>query len=422
MDHSIATASRNILRIKSRRAAHLTYRALQIVAPANPASEIRSILFYPRVETESRLGSILSRLGWYITPGSEADLDIHILTRSGLSLHDAELPECLAEHSAERLSIELHNDRQKIADIAREVDRILLHDAAARTSRITLRNLSKVTILDPEYYSEIEPGNWLRVSEACRVSSEDQSSSNFKRLEERFANTEKAFVFATGPSLDDAYEYEFPDDSLKIICNSIVKDDELLEHIDPDVLTFADPVFHFGPNRYAHTFREDAVKTLREYDCSAVVPARDRSLLTGHHPDLKPQTIGLNTIEEPTPVFPTSDRLEVVGTGNIMTLFMLPVASALADSVYILGADGREENESYFWEHNDSAQYDDELMNSVADAHPSFFRDRIYEDYYDKHVGVLTDMIEFGERRGKEYNTLTHSYVPCLSNRRCDSI
>jgi hypothetical protein len=374
------------------------------------------------VETESRLGSILSRLGWYITPGSEATPDIHIPTRSGLSLQDAELPACLAEYSTERLPIELHDDPEEVADIAADVDRILLHDAAARTSRVTLRHLPKVTILDPEYYSGTESGNWLRVSEACRTDPEDQSSSNFERLEERFADTEKAFVFATGPSLDDAYDYEFPDDSLKIICNSIVKDDELLDHIDPDVLTFADPVFHFGPNRYADTFRRDAVETLKEYDCVAAVPARDRPLLTGHYPNLETQAIGFETVDEPTPVFPTSDRLEVVGTGNIMTLFMLPVASALADSIYILGADGREESESYFWEHNDSAQYDDELMNAVADAHPSFFRDRIYEDYYDQHVEILGNMIEFGERHGKEYNTLTHSYVPCLADRRCDSI
>ena len=115
--------------------------------------------------------------------------------------------------------------------------------------------------------------------------------------------------------------------------------------------------------------------------------------------------------------FPTADALEVTATDNIMTKFMLPVASALADRVRIVGADGRKEEESYFWEHSEVGQYDDELMNTAFKTHPAFFRDRVYTDYYQQHVETLTEMIEYGERQGVEYESVTPSHVPCLDER-----
>jgi hypothetical protein len=97
---------------------------------------------------------------------------------------------------------------------------------------------------------------------------------------------------------------------------------------------------------------------------------------------------------------------------------MLPIASAVTDRVQIIGADGREQDDSYFWEHSEIAQYDDEIMQSAVETHPSFFRDRIYEDYYQKHVETLTNMIEYGEKHGVEYFSLTDSHIPCLSQRQ----
>jgi predicted lipase len=225
-------------------------------------------------------------------------------------------------------------------------------------------------------------------------------------------------VFGTGPSLDDVFDIEIPSGSLSIICNSIVKDKELLDHLQPDVLVFADPVFHFGPSRYADKFRKDVVHTLQEYDCTAVIPKKYHSLFTGNYPELSEQIIGLESISTDEFVLPTHERLEVRGTSNIMTLFMLPIAVSLTEEVRIIGADGRKEDESYFWEHSDTGQYDDELMDTVAETHPAFFRDRIYEDYYEKHVETLTDLIEYSESQGVKINSVTNSYIPCLSERR----
>jgi hypothetical protein len=279
--------------------------------------------------------------------------------------------------------------------------------------------LQKTVLIDPGFYSTREVKEWYRnVSGTLRTSEEQQQGqARFRRLQRQFEGHAEAYVLATGPSLDTVFDHSIPEGALRIICNSIVRNDDLLEYLDPDILTFADPVFHFGPSEYAAQFREDAVETIREYDCWCIVNTPGDALLRSHFPDIADRIIGL-------PVRPDLDRfhtpdassLFVRATGNIMTLLMLPVAASVADRISIVGADGREDNESYFWEHSSAAQYEG-LMNTAVETHPSFFRDRLYEDYYDQHVERLRELIETQEAEGKTYRSITPSYIPVLSER-----
>lgn len=419
MDSAIATASRNVLRIGARRAGHLAYRGLQKIAPGSePGAGVHSVLLYPTVESRSDFDDLRCRLGWYLPPGFADGCEIHVALGPGLDPGDPpDPPDALVPYDTDHLRWVQHR-ADELGTVATGVDAILLWDASCRLSPVPLRNLPRVVPVDPAYYSGVPSWNWLRVSAAARSDGHDPSSEVFGGLERQFAEADEAFVFATGPSLDDAFEFEFPDDALTVVCNSIVRNGDLLDHLDPDVLVFADQVFHFGPTRYARAFREDAAAALREYDCVAIVPSRHRSLFTGHYPDLADSVVGVEPVPCETPIYPSRDRLEVMETGNVMTLFMLPVASALADRVTVVGADGRREDESYFWEHSETAQYGDELMDGVAESHPAFFRDRVYEDYYREHVETLAAMLEDGERRGRTYRSLTPSYVEALSHRR----
>ena len=422
MDNSIATASRNVFRIKRRKYTHYGFRALQKVVGEAADDAANALFLYPRFESAAELGDVLNRLAWYLPePTRRPDLVVRVPADPDVlaGAHDR-TPDAQAAYDTERLPLERVAAGDEAA-AARRADKVLAWDASGVVGSTGIRNLGKVEIVDPAYWSTYPVDTWERLSGALRVPDEDPSAERFAELARSAADYDEAFVFATGPSLSEATDYEFPDDSLKIICNSIVRDDELLAHLEPDVLTFADPVFHFGPNRYADTFRGDALDVLRTYDCVGVVPPEYRTLLAGHYGSDLP-LVGVDRVRDWSPNFPSAEDLRVWATGNIMTLYMLPIASALVDDVYVVGADGREEDESYFWEHDDDAQYDDELMRTVADTHPSFFRDRIYEDYYQRHVEILTEMIEYGERRGVDYHSLTHSYVPCLRERRVEGL
>lgn len=415
MQDSIATASRDVLRIKRRKLSYLSFRGPQeVLRRLRPLGKLDSVTFAPPLSDRSTLSDIRNRLGWYFPRGTVEEKQLLVQVDPGLDTSTDDLPDCQRMYETEHLPIEFvsSSDRDWVAT---DTDAFALHDATGRFSARAVRQLRSLFFLDPTFYSGVEAGTWGTFSTLLRDEPEDDSEELFRRFRSDVEAATRAYVFATGPSLDKAMEMEFEEDSITIICNSIVRDDALLEHLDPDVLVFADDVFHFGPSEYAARFREDMESTLEQYDCRAIVPKRFQGLMAAHYPHL--EFIGIEGQNVDEPIFPTPNKLEVMSTGNIMTLFMLPIASSLAEEVFIVGADGRKENESYFWEHNDDAQYDDSVMKTAVDCHPSFFRDRVYTDYYDQHVRTLTDFIEYGEASGIKYASLTESYVPCLRDR-----
>jgi hypothetical protein len=413
---SIATASRDRLRIGLRRVNSRGFRRLARTAPwVSERESVRDVVVYPAFDSPAAFGDTLNRLGWYFPEGSVGELDLTASVDGDVAAAADHVPAAQEPFDTDHLPVE-NVDRSTLRARAATADRLLVWDANARLSMPALRNAANVKVVDPSFYSTDESLNWARTSHAARRGLSDHSREVYARLEDRTEGTDESYVFGTGPSLDRVFEREIPGDALSVICNSIVRNDDLLEHLEPDVLTFADPVFHFGPSRYAARFREDAVRAVREYDIVAVIPEEYRGLLVGHYPDLADRIVGLRSVREGFR-FPTADSLATLETSNIMTKLMLPVASALTDTVRIVGADGREEDESYFWEHSDVGQYDDDLMNTAFETHPAFFRDRVYTDYYRQHVETLTELIEFGEERGVTYESVTPSYVPCLDER-----
>lgn len=418
MQDTIATASRDLLAIKRRKLAYLSVRGPQVaLRRGRPVGDADEVTIYPAVDDPTRLTDLLNRLGWYLPEDSVEGVTINVGTEVGIEEAGATTPAGQPSYEFDHLPLEVH-DPGRIGATTADADAVLVHDAKARFNPTALRALRRLEFVDPDFYSGVEPATWGRATNRIRTSGTGTSQELFERLERRASDTNRAYVFATGPSLDEAMEMSFEEEAIKVICNSIVRDEALLSHLDPDVLVFADPVFHFGPSKYASQFRSDMADTLRSYDCIAAVPERHRSLLEHHYPGL--EFVGVSESNDDDPVFPTKDRIKVTPTNNIMTWFMLPIASSLADEVYVVGADGRKEDDSYFWEHNDDAQYDDELMRSAVDCHPAFFRDRVYTDYYDQHVETLSSYLEYGERRGIEYGSLTHSYVECLADRRVE--
>jgi len=415
---SVATASKDVLRIKLRAANFHAFNFLGRFAPWTAESEaVREVVLYPAFDSPAAFGDVLNRLGWYFPPGTVEGIDLTVSVDGDVVAARDHVPEAQGTFDTSHLPLS-NVDHRTLEGRASAADRTLVWDADARLSGPAIRNAANVDVVDPEFYSHAEPVAWVQVSNVARSGLADRSTEVYASLESRGRPWDTSYVFATGPSLDRAFDYEFSEEALSVICNSIVRNDDLLEHLDPDVLTFADPVFHFGPSEYAVRFREDAVRAIREYDLIAVVPEPCRGLLVGHYPGLVDSVVGVRSVyDDETFQFPTTEKLEVMGTDNIMTKFMLPVASALTDHVRIVGADGRKEDESYFWEHSDIGQYDDELMNTTFKTHPAFFRDRVYTDYYEEHVEMLTEMIEVGERKGINYESITRSYIPCLDKR-----
>jgi hypothetical protein len=232
-----------------------------------------------------------------------------------------------------------------------------------------------------------------------------------------------AFVLATGPSarLVDPTRV---DAEVRICCNSVVRDIDLLRALKPNVICFMDSVFHYGPSRYAAAFRRDLLRAVDETDALLVTFESWAGLLLAHHPELVDRLVIISFLPKGTTTWhwPARDRMVVRSTGNVLTSAMLPMAFALADRVEIAGCDGRTPDERYFWKHNTRTQYDDELMTTVFSAHPAFFRDRSYADYYERHCQHLEELLTAAEANGRRVVGVTPSHIPALRRRGAAAI
>lgn len=308
-----------------------------------------------------------------------------------------------------------------LADYASEVGQIAIHKKSERFAVKILPHLAKCKIVDPFYYSTVEGNYWKfaqyeMLSTVERVYFAQNSKVNFLSLVNKAASSEKAYLFLTGPSLESYESFSYEKSALKIVCNSIVKDTAFLNYIGgPDVICFADAFFHFSSCLYSHTFRTRVLEVVEKYRCFVVVPGATVPLLLRNYPQLKPYLIGLNRSRDTN--FPDINNLTVKPTNSVLTFLMLPLATSLAQNIYIVGADGRNKNENYFWKHSGRFQFED-LMESVFLTHPSFFRDRIYVDYYEEHCRTIEELIRQGETLGKHYYALTKSFVPALQTRQ----
>ncbi len=296
---------------------------------------------------------------------------------------------------------------------------ILLADQDKLANSFIMKNLHRTEVVDPRN-PQLELGAWWKLRYYTLSFDEKKSyqslyQSNYSKFLENNKQKNKAYLFGTGPSISQFRNFNFEDNSLKVICNSIVKNHELLEYIGkPDLLVFADPLFHFSTSGYARQFREDMLHVVNKYDCFLAVPDFSAPLLIAHYPEIEEHIIGVGHSKKIT--IPTEDYLSVLAADNIFTYLMLPMGSAIADEICMLGMDGRAPDDDYFWQHDKSSQYGNQLQK-VKKAHPYFFISRNYSYYYMKHCKTVKKMIRRGERRGKRYCSLAPSNIPALGER-----
>jgi hypothetical protein len=280
---------------------------------------------------------------------------------------------------------------------------------------------SRTVIGDAHWYSAVEVETYASISALYTSESQWREIDAVSRrllgdLQAHFADAERVAVFGTGPSMT-SFEPETADVDAVIACNSAVSNPDWLGDVRPTVFVFADPVFHFGPSRYAVQFRSDLRRYAERSGAVFVAPRRFVPLLLRRMPVLQGRLIGVDhrrgdPLDQLGP-----DNLVVPQTSNVLTLLMLPFALALGNEVLVAGCDGRRPSERYFWAHSGDLQYEDDLMCSAFEAHPSFFRDRDYVAYYKNHCVQLESLLSRAERNGARFRTVTPSEIPALAKR-----
>lgn len=423
----VAYGKRNYFKMKFRKFRYLIFKILYKMSAAvtPPPKKVQKILVKTGANDFIEFAELINRICWGIPAGQLGTSDLVIDVFSPIDLTDSQL-EDFGTPKNQRHYLKNNKNINIIRDLRNDwVDYYDIIMQGKFSLKEVFENMSeacKFVVIDKDFYSTIESDVWKEFFYLAFDEDEHQkmaleSKQIFAKLEEKFKDREKAYCFATGPSFDQYENFMFEADSIKVICNSTVKNKEFLNYIGrPDILVFADPVFHFGPSEYSAEFRDYVLETMEAYpELIVCVPKKAKPLLLAHYPIFENRLVGMDVCPEYH--FPSSEELSVKGSSNILTLYMLPIASALAEKIYVIGADGREKGENYFWKHSKTAQLGNQ-MNSAFSVHPSFFRDRDYVDYYDEHCHFLEGLIQYGEKQhNRKYYSLTKSFIPSFKKR-----
>jgi hypothetical protein len=309
---------------------------------------------------------------------------------------------------------ELVRDPGWITDRPDGRSHLLIHRITPATlAQLASHRGTGVTVVDKDLYVLTELAYW-RVRERFAWPNYPSAETSLRRLHDHAGNAKTSFVLATGPSALGVY-LEAIDADVRITCNSAVRDEGRVRAFRPTIIAFTDPVFHFGPSRYAAAFRRDLLRAIEICDPLLLCGSDWVSPLLHMMPELEDRLAVMPFRRGGPWRWPTKRDPAVRATESVLTNLMLPVALMLTDHVSVAGVDGRQPAETYFWTHG--LQYSDELMATVFDAHPAFFRDRDYEAHYEQYCQEIEDFIVVAERAGKVVTGAAPSWIPAFRKR-----
>jgi hypothetical protein len=198
----------------------------------------------------------------------------------------------------------------------------------------------------------------------------EQSRANLARLKDKLSLFSKAYLFGTGPSLSRAPEYDVGD-GVRIVCNTIVKNTALLDHIRPNLIIAADADFHYGCSRYADQFRRDLLAGIERTGAMFACPEVHVPLMLHHFPDLARRIIGVPVVGGRLNLDLT-EAFWVAARDNVLVQFLIPLGCTLARQIHLLGFDGKKPGDQKFGSHDPARQYGP-LLKTVEQCHPAFF-------------------------------------------------
>ncbi len=228
----------------------------------------------------------------------------------------------------------------------------------------------------------------------------------------------KAYIFAPGPSLQHGLDSFAYDDGIRIVCNSIISSPAISNRIKPDFICLADDFLHAGAIAYAGEFRKHLHQVMLDTEaylvCRAthqryfeqVVPREARARVIGLPGDANLPQINLNIAK----------HFMIKDFGNILTMFMLPLAATLSNKIFTVGCDGRAPNEqNQYWSYPDLFPIE-RLRWSLAAGHPAQknVSGAVYVSHHEQNVRAVC---EAAEGAGKTIASLTPSFIPALAAR-----
>lgn len=413
----------------------LTAGKILPLRPCPPAGRLKRIAFYPAVRSQNDLDDLLSRCAWYLYPHLGALEACHIwLTfehSEAVALPTgfdpevgrrlpAVMPNTVFHRAAQGEDSALLEEIEGLADILLVWREPRGARKPARLARVLGRYARRKSLFLVDAHSHRLEGDAFLLQGGSVLHPLTQHVAFSRRLLDLFASRidkTKGYIFGTGPSLSSLKDHDFRNGCC-IVSNSMVKNRELLERLQPVAIAAADPIFHAGCSSYAGIFRRHLAAAMDAHRCFLFIPIKHYPgtltwLPTRHHDRI----IGVPSQGYDMPYnVDLLKRFCFNPKPNILTMVLLPLAATFFREIAIAGCDGRPISEnSYFWSHDPRSQFDPELK-AIRQVHPAFFRID-YKKYYLCHCREVRKALEAVEDAGRTVTSLTSSHIPALRER-----
>ncbi len=265
---------------------------------------------------------------------------------------------------------------------------------------------------------------WAHLTSYCYPQNETEDavlkrfSAYLAKIKKR--NPNKAYIFGTGPSLEKAIHNDWSD-GYKIVCNTIVKDKILWNHIKPDFIVAGDAIYHFGHTAFAEKFREDLRARLAETETMFLYPLWFDIIAKRELADFHERLIPVKVGSHSKIWGDLTKDFSLPGVGNVLNLLLLPLACTLSKHVCLWGFDGRAPDDQLFWANSPKHTYP-ELIQTLKAAHPAFFNYFVPESkpgnyVKDVHGDKLDQSLTEAEKHGYRFFMMHKSWTETLNKR-----
>lgn len=238
-----------------------------------------------------------------------------------------------------------------------------------------------------------------------------ESQERLKACKARLVPGQPVSVFGTGPSIAEVDPKNHSFDA-SVICNTIVKNRKFCDSLTIAAIVASDCHFHFSCNQYAFQFLSDLRYQMIHTDAIYVTFDKFAPFVMKKVAELQDRICGIPAGRDSFG-FNFDEDFRVLPGESVVNMFMLPVACYLSNTIRLCGFTGRAPNDSYFWSHADAFQYQD-LLATVRETHPGFFKDRDYDAYGETVGKQLSSRVAVARDGGIAIQSLTTSFYKGL--------
>lgn len=303
-----------------------------------------------------------------------------------------------------KYNISIENGIEKDSDI---YDLILIWDKKYLND-ILVKNKEMAYCIDPSFFQFIDIKILIYINYFLEKEEQVKNSkvSICNLLELKKIIGDNAYVLGTGPSLTKGVQIIKNLDtktSLCVTCNGGINSKVLMSELKPNLYVISD--IGYLMEEFQKTM-DRIVEYIYYNNCYLVIYDWWIPLIQARYPQIAEKLIGIND-EAKQIHFPQENDMSVYGKAhNVITRFAIPIASSICKTIYISGCDGVDitEQKEFIFSHESSIG---EIKNQEGQQY----------QYYLQHYNYFEELLQYGEQQGKEYFSLTPSYIPALSKR-----